>query len=74
MQNSRPARVRAAVFRDDSERLFLVDCRQEAAQRASSLRVALENARALQDLRKDLSDLELDNVFGVVGVKFRVAL
>ena len=74
MQNSRPARVRAAIFRDDSERLFLVDCRQEAAQRASSLRVALENARALQDLRKDLSDLILNDVFGVVGVKFRVAL
>ena len=32
------------------------------------------HARALQDLRKDLSDLELDNVFRVLGVKFRVAL
>ena len=40
----------------------------------SSLRRRLVDARALQDLRKDLSDLELDNVFGVVGVKFRVAL
>ena len=40
----------------------------------ATLRRAFVDARTFKHLYKDLSDFELDDVFRVFGVEFRVAL